>query len=167
MTDANKGALVQVSLKDVDGKLADQVRTMLMNMLPDSAFEHIIQAVFDKLTKPRVEKINTGYSGDNKTIEKPSELEEMITNQMRSLMVARVKAWGEQWAKREVGAVDDVLGARLNNLATECAKVHLQSVGDSILSSALSSIGSLRTCGHCQRVGRPGDQCSCGYRIDY
>lgn len=164
MTDTKKGDLIQVNLKDVEGKLADQVRALLMSLLPNEAFDHIIQVAFDKLTKPRREKSISPYS--NEMVDKPSELEEMITNQMRALMVARVKAWGAEWEKREAGAIDDVLGSRLTALATACAKVHLQSVGDSILSRALSEMGSLRQCGHCQRVGRPGSLCQCGSQID-
>lgn len=158
------GDLIQVNLAEMKGQVADQIRAFLLNMMPQAAFDKVISDAFDKLTKPR--RVNTGDRWNEKWEDKPSELEEMVTTEMRRIMQERVKSWAKQWETRASQDIDDTLSMNLHVLANECAKAHLQSVGNSILSSALSAMSAAASgsvvCTGCRRVGHPGDYCGCG-----
>jgi len=161
------GELVQVNMTEIKSQVADQMRAFLLNMLPKEAFDKIIETVWTRLTQPREEKVRDGHYGQERTVTKPSELEEMVTNQMRAVLLARVKEWGERWAARDSEDIDDALLVSFRELANECAKTHLQSVGDSIVSRTLALLQNQRACGSCSRIGQAGESCVCGAHIPY
>ena len=159
------GELMQVNLGEIKGQVADQIRAFLLNMMPQAAFDRVIADAWEKLTKPRLpEKDQWGHSRGEA---KPSELEEMVTGEMRTIMLARVREWSSDWAKRESASVDGVLRTSLDQLATACAQTHLTTIGREILERAMSSMSDMKLCDRCQRFGRPNSNCVCGNHIKW
>lgn len=161
-----KGELVQVNFTEMKDQIADQIRAFLLNSMPKAAFDNVIQVAWDKLTKPRIVQVGGGYHATKE--ERPSELEEMVTAEMRKAMLGRVKTWSVEWANREAGTIDATTQAALEALATKCAQLHLQTVGQQIVSHALTTMslsqGTIRPCTTCGRLGTAGDYCACGSR---
>jgi len=157
------GELIQVNMGEIKTQVADQIRAFLLNMTPREAFDQIIDIAWNRLTKPRVEKVRTDHYGPEKTVEKPSELEEMVTTEMRKILMARVEEWGKTWATRDLEEKDAVLLAGLREIANECAKAHLASVGESIFSRVLDYVRTARNCEHCGESGIRNQSCKrCG-----
>jgi hypothetical protein len=169
MTDQNildsteKGELVQFNLVDMKDQVADQMRAFLLNMMPKEAFDQVIEASWKKLTEPRPE-VRDSY-GHIKAPAKPSELEDMITVEMRQELRKRVAAWAVEWGKTD----DCSLGAKtmFSELIAAASGQFIHRVGVQIVQEAAQVLSSgagldVVQCTGCHRTAIKSQMCQCG-----
>lgn len=155
------------NLNDVKGVVADQMRAFLINMMPKEAFDQVIETAWRKLTEPRPEE--KSQYGNVKTPARPSELEQMVTKQMREELQKRVKEWGEEWRKNEdcdlgvktmFAELIDVASSRvIRRIATDVVMEAAQALG----SSSSSPSNNIVPCGGCSKPAFSGQSCGCGH----
>lgn len=153
----------QFNLDDVKGKVADQMRAFLLNMMPASAFDQVIEVAFKKLTEPRPEEKDR--YGNTKRPAGPSELEEMVLIEMRKQLAAKVAAWAEEWKNTPdcARARDEAMLA----LIDKAAGTYVHRVASQIVSTAFDALSShceaVMACSGCGRVVVRNKSCTdCG-----
>ena len=170
MTDKNElilgttkdGGLVQFNLDDVKGKVADQMRAFLLNMMPAQAFNQVIETAFKKLTEPRPA---LDYQGkpDRSKPEKPSELEEMVVAEMRKQLAEKVAEWGKKW--RETPVAERVRDKLMSDLIDRAASGFVARVASQIVQESLANFDAAANtivCA-CGRIAPRNQSCSdCG-----
>ncbi len=128
------GDLAQVNFAQMKDQVADQVRAFLMNALPRDAIAQLCETAWKNLTQPRYQK--------------PSELEEMITDEMRKQLQVKVNEWGNTWF-----GSDDADAASidvLRKLTEVAAKAYLESVTMGIVHTATKAMRTTPAqCTHC------------------
>lgn len=157
------GQLVTIDMTQVKDKVADQIRDFLLNMMPKEAFDQVIESSWRNLTQPRAgNKDSYGRAAPDK----PSELEEMVTNTMRQELRKRVASWSKAWANTP----DCELGAKamFTELVDMAAGKFIHRVSCQIVQEAASVLaGAVQVpfaqCGSCHRQTIRGAQCFCGF----
>lgn len=158
-----KGEMVQFNLANIKDQVADQMRAFLLNMMPKEAFNEVIETAWKKLTEPKPE-IRNSY-GSNRDAQ-PSELEQMITVEMKSQLKKRVEAWGKEWGSGE----DCTLGAKamFNEMVEVASAGFIRRVGVSIVQEAAGALASQASAmvpcssSSCYNSVVPGTSCRCG-----
>jgi len=156
------GVLPQVNMADMKDHVSDQIRAFLLNMMPKQAFDQVIGVAWRGLTEPRPE-VRDKYN-NVKHPERPSELEEMITTEMREQMKQRVAEWAIEW--KVTPACD--LGAKtmFTELVDLAAGKFVHFVAAQIVGEAASALAANATavgsCQSCNSVCIKGAQCNCG-----
>jgi hypothetical protein len=158
------GQLVQLNMADMKDKISDQIRAFLLNMMPKEAFDQVIDSAWRNLTEPRPE-VKDSYNRVTQ-MASPSELEEMVTTQMRQQLRKRVSEWSAEWSQTpacELGAksmftelVDMAAGKFIHRVSCQIVQ---EAAG--VLAGA-AQIQSTQ-CGSCHRQSIQGQQCSCGF----
>ena len=144
-------------------KVAETIKTALGNLIPDSAWDKLIADEWDKFTKDRVTQDAGGYN--RKEIK--SGLSVMIQEEMTKQLKGKVEEWGKQWAENFEKPGDQtklsVLFA-LRDIAHSTAKEFLSQIGNDIVKSTLSAMGSsFLSCPNCKTLMVRGKNCSkCG-----
>lgn len=156
--------LVPIDMAQVKDKVADQIRVFLLSMMPKEAFDQVIDSAWRNLTQPR--PAEKGSYGSTTKPERPSELEEMVTNSMRQELRKRVASWGDAWSKTDACE----LGAKtmFTELVDMAAGKFIQRVSCQIVQEAASVLAgaghlSPTQCGSCHRPAIQGQKCSCGF----
>ena len=158
-----KGELVQFDLTNMKDQISDQMRAFLLNMMPKEAFNQVIETAWKKLTEPKPE-VRNSY-GSNRDAQ-PSELEQMITVEMKSQLKLRVEAWGKEWGSGK----ECSLGAKamFNEMVEVASAGFIHRVGVAIVRDAASALASHATAsvpcssGVCCNSVIPGTMCGCG-----
>ena len=140
------GGMVQLNLDDMKGKVADQMRAFLLNMLPAEAFDGVIEQAFKRLTEPRAPK-NDRY-GKPQGSEQPSELEEMVIIEMRKQLATKVEEWGKKW--KDTSAADRARDQAMSDLVDRAASGFVTRVASQIVQDSLANLATSANTTVCQ-----------------
>lgn len=163
LSSTNEGQLVQFNLDDVKGKVADQMRAFLLNMMPAKAFNEVIELAFKKLTEPRPV---LDYQGklDRANPYQPSELEEMVIVEMKGQLSEKVREWGKRW--KETPAAERARDKLMKDMIDRAAGSFMTQVSASIINGAIDAMASATKtvkCSSCSNLAPKGASCmQCG-----
>jgi hypothetical protein len=156
--------LATIKIDDMKGQVADQLRAFMMTLIPKEAFDKVVEASWERLTKPR--RMNKGNEYHPNWVELPSELDEMVTAEMRTQMLAKVKEWSVKWRETydaEQGA-KQVLAELVNQAAGAFIHNAARGIVDLAVNNALDAHDEIRmNCGSCYQPTRTNSTCRCGF----
>jgi len=161
---ADKAKLVSIDMAKVKEHVGDQLRAFLLNMMPQEVFDQVIESSWRNLTEPRPELDNYGRPKSGGQT-RPSELEEMVTAEMRTQLKAKVADWGKEW--RESDACADASKGLLKELVEIASGGFINRVAATIVQEAAGTIAEggrprMTICCGCNRNAFSGQQCPCG-----
>lgn len=145
------GGVVKFNLDDAKGQIADQIRAFLLNMMPAAAFDSVIDVAFKKLTEPRPEVKNNYGTVTQKA--GPSELEEMVMDEMRRQLSVKIAEWGKRW--RDTPDAERARDETMNLLVQTAAREFMTNVSHSIVSQAISAVRMDTGMRKCESCGKP------------
>lgn len=154
-------ALSHVNINDVKEQIADQLRAFMTSLIPKEAFDKVIQDSWDRLTKSR--KVNKGSSYSPDWVESPSELDEMVTAEMRQQLKLKVDAWGKEWSKTY--DADDSAKQVLFELVNHAAGAFIRNAARGVVDEAVLAIKAncAIKCGGCSKPAIRSTNCPCGW----
>ncbi len=114
-----QGNLVLPDFTELKKKLAENLKSGILGSLPDEFFDHQVQTAFEALTKPRAnmpatgdrrcescKPTGTGWDRNkgrsecpHNIVERPSEIQEMIQDQMREHISKKVAEFSVRWTE--------------------------------------------------------------------
>lgn len=159
--------LATIKIDDMKDQVSAQLKTFMMSLIPKEAFDKVIEGSWERLTKPR--KVNRGNSYTPQWVEEPSELDEMVMNEMRKQIVEKIKAWGEEWRK----TYDAEEGAKqvLSELVNQAAGAFIHNAARGIVHNAVEALlrdndGQRMNCKKCFQPTAVYTTCRCGHYND-
>lgn len=185
-----QGNLVLPDFTELKSKLAENLKAGIFSSLPDEFFDAQVQKAFEALTK---ERDNLPASGDfrcdpcrgkgygtharlkcpHNLSRGPSEIQEMIQDQMREHVKDRINAFSKRWAEK--GITDAVIVGKMEKLVEAAGRAFVAQAGQMAVKNQLealsaqigglgSSLDQLHTCNACGSRGKiPGVSChQCG-----
>ena len=149
-----------MKLSDVQDRLRDKVRSAMVDLIPDEAFDEFIKQAWDGFTKPQ--ESWGGYNNRDK-VTKPPEIVELLQKEMRAAVQERVKEWVQEWA---AGPEADSVASTVMQLCSEAAgEAFLRNLKSGIINSTMDAITGMTTCGNCSALQQtPNANCArCGH----
>lgn len=158
-----EGALALPSAADMQRQITDQIRALMLNMLPRETVDKLVDNAWKHFTTPQT--IKTGDRYNEKIEERPSPLQQMFNSEMQTQIVAIVKEWGEEFRKAayEDETVTAAIMERFRELSEAAGRGYMQSVTKAAVTMAVSECGRSCVCRGCHRFAPGGKSCpDCG-----
>jgi hypothetical protein len=169
------GSLNIPGLAEIKKKLSENLKSGILAALPEEYFNSQVDACFEQMTEPR----KIGMRGDERchdcrnssynkkivcphiTKDGPSEIQEMILDQMRERVRVLTKEWADKWAKD--GLDDKTMIKAWKVVANKAASTYMSDIGNTIAKNALNMFRAQNTnCVSCGRTCTIDTACLCG-----